>query len=161
MPSTLTVDQLAALRSRLAGHAEALGFDQVGVAGIELPQDEANLERWLAEDRHGEMEYMARHGRRRSRPDELVPGTLRVISVRMASSAPDAEKAQAVLADGSRAYVARYALGRDYHKILRSRLVQLAEQLEAGSVPSAIAPSWTGGDGKATGAAPASAGSEA
>jgi epoxyqueuosine reductase len=131
MPSTLTAGQLAALRVRLAGHAEALGFDQVGVAGIELPQDEANLERWIAEDRHGEMEYMARHGRRRSRPDELVPGTLRVISVRMACSAPDAARAQEVLADGSRAYVARYALGRDYHKILRGRLVHLAERLEA------------------------------
>ena len=111
--------------------AQELGFDQVGVAGIELPQDEANLERWIADGRHGEMDYMARHGRRRSRPDELVPGTLRVISVRMASSAPDAEKAQAVLADGSKAYVARYALGRDYHKILRSRLAQLAARLEA------------------------------
>jgi epoxyqueuosine reductase len=130
MPSSLTVGELATLRSQLDVFARELGFDQVGIAGIELPEDEANLERWIAEDRHGEMEYMARHGRRRSRPDELVPGTLRVISVRMACSAPDAEQAQAVLADGSKAYVARYALGRDYHKILRGRLVQLAERLE-------------------------------
>ena len=131
MPSTLTAGELALLRSQLDGFAQELGFDQVGVAGIELPQDEANLERWIAEERHGDMQYMARHGRRRSRPDELVPGTLRVISVRMASSAPAARKAQDVLADGSKAYVARYALGRDYHKILRSRLGQLALRLEA------------------------------
>ena len=131
MPSTLTAGELALLRSQLDGFAQELGFDQVGVAGIELPQDEANLERWIAEQRHGDMQYMARHGRRRSRPDELVPGTLRVISVRMASSAPAARKAEDVLADGSKAYVARYALGRDYHKILRSRLGQLALRLEA------------------------------
>ena len=131
MPSTLTVAELAALRSRLDVFARKLGFDQVGVAGVELPKDEANLERWIAEERHGDMDYMARHGRRRSRPDQLVPGTLRVISVRMRSSAPDARRAQEVLADASKAYVARYALGRDYHKILRGRLKQLALRLEA------------------------------
>jgi len=131
MPSPLTAAELATLRSQLDGFALELGFDQVGVAGIGLPEDEANLGRWLAEGRHGEMEYMARHGRLRSHPDELVPGTLRVISVRMAGSAPDARQAEEVLADGSRAYVARYALGRDYHKVLRGRLKRLAERLEA------------------------------
>jgi len=74
---------------------------------------------------------MARHGRRRSRPAELVPGTLRIISVRMNSTAPDAAPAQEVLADGRLGYVARYALGRDYHKILRQRLAKLAAMLEA------------------------------
>ncbi|MGH8131485.1 MAG: tRNA epoxyqueuosine(34) reductase QueG [Steroidobacteraceae bacterium] len=131
MPSTLNATELSALRMRLDGFAKELGFDQVGVAGIELPDDEANLERWIAERRHGEMEYMARHGRRRSRPDELVPGTLRVISVRMATSAPDASPASAVLADGSKGFIARYALGRDYHKVLRKRLAELAARLEA------------------------------
>lgn len=131
MTSSFTAGELATLRSRLDAFAQELGFDQVGVAGIALPDDEVNLERWIADGRHGEMDYMARHGRRRSRPDELVPGTLRVISVRMACSAPDAEQAQAVLADGSKAYVARYALGRDYHKILRGRLAELAARLAA------------------------------
>lgn len=131
MASNLTADELTALRSRLTGFATALGFDQVGVAGIELPEDEARLDRWIAEGRHGGMQYMARHGRRRSRPAELVPGTLRIISVRMNSTAPDAVAAQAVLADGSLGYVARYALGRDYHKILRQRLAKLAAMLEA------------------------------
>jgi len=131
MASQLTADELAALRSRLNGLAAALGFEQVGVAGVELPADEANLDRWIAEGRHGEMQYMARHGRLRSRPAELLPGTLRIISVRMNSSAPDAAAARAVLADGRRGYVARYALGRDYHKILRQRLTRLAATLEA------------------------------
>ena len=131
MAMALASGELTALRARLDELAAGLGFDQVGVAGIELPQDEANLERWLAEKRHGGMAYMARHGRRRSRPAELVPGTLRVISVRMAASAPDARPAGAVLADGQRGFVARYALGRDYHRVLRARLARLARALAA------------------------------
>jgi epoxyqueuosine reductase len=131
MTSTLTTGELARLRARLDALARELGFDQVGVAGIELAEDEANLERWLVERRHGGMDYMARHGRRRSRPDELVPGTLRVISVRMAASAPDARAPAEVLADGHKGYIARYALGRDYHKVLRGRLTTLASKLEA------------------------------
>ncbi len=107
--------------------ARELGFHQVGVAGIDLAEDEANLERWLAEGRNGGMGYMARHGRRRSRPDSLVPGTLRVISVRMATSGPMPRAAADVLADGGKGYVARYALGRDYHKVMRGRLQKLAD----------------------------------
>jgi epoxyqueuosine reductase len=129
MARSLDTSQLQLLRSRLDEHAHALGFDQVGVAGIELPDDEVNLARWISESRHGGMDYMARHGQRRSRPAELVPGTLRVISVRMASSAPDAAAPERVLRDGSKGYVARYALGRDYHKVLRGRLRTLAERL--------------------------------
>jgi epoxyqueuosine reductase len=131
MAHPFTADQLLALRIRLDEHARALGFDQVGVAGIELPEDEANLERWLGEERHGGMDYMARHGRLRSRPADLVPGTLRVISLRMASGAPDAMPPGRVLGDGRKGYVARYALGRDYHKVLRSRIAALARQLAA------------------------------
>jgi len=131
MASTLTAGELARIRARIEVLARELGFDQVGIAGVDLAEDEVNLDRWLAERRHGGMDYMARHGHRRSRPGALVPGTLRVISVRMAASAPDARPAAAVLADGSKGYVARYALGRDYHKVLRSRLARLATSLEA------------------------------
>ena len=131
MPNELTAPDLARLRERLDAHARALGFDQVGVAGVDLAADEAKLERWLAEGRQGGMDYMARHGRRRSRPAELVPGTLRVICVRMAANAPDAADPDAVLGDPGRAYVARYALGRDYHKLLRRRLADLAARLAA------------------------------
>ncbi len=131
MATSLTDSDLAKLRARLEALAHELGFDQVGVADTGLAADEANLERWLAEERHGGMDYMARHGRRRSRPAELVPGTLRVISVRMRSSAPDAAPATDVLADGGKAYIARYALGRDYHKLLRGRLAELAARVAA------------------------------
>jgi epoxyqueuosine reductase len=131
MASKLTALDLTRLRERLDGFARELGFDQVGVAGIDLSEDESNLQRWLADQRHGGMDYMARHGQRRSRPDELVPGTIRVISVRMAASAPDAAPAGDVLADGRKGYVARYALGRDYHKVMRGRLAGLASKLEA------------------------------
>ncbi len=130
MAASLTAGQLGALRSRLDEHARALGFDQVGVAGVELAEDEANLARWLADKRHGGMDYMARHGSKRSRPAELVPGTVRVISLRMAANPPDAAPPEAVLGDGRKAYVARYALGRDYHKVLRGRLGALAKKLE-------------------------------
>ncbi len=131
MAAPLTAEELARLRARLETLARELGFDQVGVAGVELAADEANLERWIAERRHGGMDYMERHGRRRSRPAALVAGTLRVVSVRMRTSAPDARDAGRVLADGKLGYVARYALGRDYHKVLRSRLAALASRLEA------------------------------
>jgi epoxyqueuosine reductase len=131
MASKLTAGELTKLRARLDVLAAELGFDQVGVAGVDLAEDEANLERWIAEARHGGMDYMAGHGRRRSRPAELVPGTLRVISVRMAAQAPDAAPAAGVLADGRMGYVARYALGRDYHKVLRGRLAALASRLAA------------------------------
>jgi epoxyqueuosine reductase len=107
-----------------------LGFQEVGIAGIDLAEDEARLERWLAEGRHGEMAYMARHGTRRSRPASLVPGTQRVICARMDYWPPGARDAHEVLADGTLGYVSRYALGRDYHKVLRKRLQRLADRLE-------------------------------
>jgi epoxyqueuosine reductase len=129
--SGLSAQALAALAVEIRRLGAELGFGALGIAGIDLAEDEKHLERWLAAGRHGELEYMAHHGRKRSRPEELVPGTLRVISARMdywpAESAADAE---AVLSDPKRAYVSRYALGRDYHKVLRRRLQRLAEGVE-------------------------------
>ncbi|HVY67123.1 MAG TPA: tRNA epoxyqueuosine(34) reductase QueG [Gammaproteobacteria bacterium] len=106
-----------------------LGFTKLGIAATALAEDEARLERWLAAGRHGAMAYMQRHGTKRSRPDELVPGTLRVISARMDYWRPDARDARTVLGDPRAGYVARYALGRDYHKVLRSRLRRLADAI--------------------------------
>ena len=131
MARAFTAEELDGFRATLERHARELGFDQVGVAGVELPQDEQNLQRWLAERRHGGMRYMERHGHRRSRPAELVPGTLRVVSLRMAASAAGIAASRRVLADRSRGYVARYALGRDYHKVLRQRLARLARRLQS------------------------------
>jgi epoxyqueuosine reductase len=121
----------AAQLERLAGEIKQLGrdlgFAKIGIAQAHLDSDEPKLERWLALKRHGAMAYMELHGRKRSRPAELVPGTVTVISARMSYWAPAARDARDVLADPRTGYVARYALGRDYHKVLRTRLQRLAE----------------------------------
>lgn len=117
------------LLSEMREWAAALGFQQLGVAGIELGADETHLLNWLRQGRHGEMDYMAGHGSKRSRPQELVPGTLRVVSVRMDYLPAAARPGFEVLAEPQRAYVARYALGRDYHKLIRTRLQKLANRI--------------------------------
>jgi epoxyqueuosine reductase len=118
-------------REELLRLARAEGFADVGVTGVELPDDEAWLNRWLAQGMHGEMHYMARHGTLRSRPQALRPGTLRVISARMDYWPDDAAGAEQVLADPALGYVSRYALGRDYHKVLRAALARLAAAIAA------------------------------
>ena len=107
----------------------ALGFADVGIAGCDLGAAEQGLQNWLALGFHGEMDYMAAHGTKRSRPAELVPGTLRVITVRLDYLPPDAADPHAVLAEPDAAYISRYALGRDYHKVLRNRLQSLADRI--------------------------------
>jgi epoxyqueuosine reductase len=120
---------LRALSEDIKRWSRELGFQQTGIAGVELGEDESHLRDWLAKGQHGEMDYMARHGDKRSRPAELQPGTLRVISVRMDYGTGDDAAAWSTLADGERAYVARYALGRDYHKLMRNRLQKLADRI--------------------------------
>jgi epoxyqueuosine reductase len=126
---------LLAIKQRIAAAAEQLGFDRIGVSNIALPEDEAFLQQWLAAGRHGEMRYMQRHGLKRSRPELLVPGTVRVLSARMHYWPEAARSAGDVLADGSRGYVSRYALGRDYHKVLRGALQKLATFVEQELAP--------------------------
>src|SRR3546814_1497895 len=87
------------------------------------------LFRSLANGLYGSMEWMARHGDKRSRPAELIPGTLRVISVGLDYGRNDDDSAWDTISDGERAYVARYALGRDYHKLMRNRLQKLAARI--------------------------------
>ena len=113
---------------RLAGWARDLGFDALAISGVDLTHAEAGLDKWLAAGFHGEMDYMARHGMKRARPAELMPGTVRVISVRM-NYWPEAADASATLANNDVAYVSRYALGRDYHKLMRTRLQKLADKI--------------------------------
>jgi epoxyqueuosine reductase len=117
-----------ALAARIRQWGEELGFQAVGIADIDLAQAEGRLAEWLARGWHGEMDYMARHGALRARPAELVPGTQRVISCRMDYASSLAEEWPA-LGDGCRAYVARYARGRDYHRLLRTRLQQLCDRV--------------------------------
>jgi epoxyqueuosine reductase len=106
-----------------------LGFQQIGIADCDLSQAEERLLAWLRRGWHGQMDYMARHGTRRSRPAELLPGTLRVISVRMNYLPADARDSAQVLEAPELAYLSRYALGRDYHKVMRRRLQSLAERI--------------------------------
>ena len=119
-----------ALAARVRALSRELGFQRCGIAGIELGQDEDHLRSWLAEGLYGSMEWMARHGQMRSRPADLIPGTLRVISVGLDYGRNDSDDAWTTLANGERAYVARYALGRDYHKLMRNRLQKLAMRLQ-------------------------------
>ncbi|MDX1608881.1 MAG: tRNA epoxyqueuosine(34) reductase QueG [Halofilum sp. (in: g-proteobacteria)] len=120
-----------ALAGRIRGWARELGFDRVGITDTELDAAERELHQWLAEGRHGRMQWMAAHGDKRTRPAELLPGTLRIVSVGMDYWPAEGADARAVLRDGRRAYVARYALGRDYHKVLRRRLQRLADRVAA------------------------------
>ncbi len=115
------------LAARIRQWGSELGFQAVGIADADLSAAEPRLIEWLAQGRHGEMEYMARHGALRARPAELKPGTVRVISCRMDYATGGADEIPAPTAE---AYIARYARGRDYHKVLRSRLQQLCERIE-------------------------------
>ncbi len=124
-----------ALSHRIKAWAKALGFQQTGITATDLQGDELHLLNWLQAGHHGEMDYMQRHGTRRSRPADLVPGTLRVISVRMDYLPPDATHPSTVLGNPELAYVSRYAMGRDYHKVIRARLQKLAEQIETETGP--------------------------
>ncbi len=119
----------ATLLAEIRGWSAELGFTGLGVAGIDLGPDESLFLDWLRAGFNGEMEYMARHGVKRTRPESLVPGTLSCISVRMNYWPADAAAPDAVLSDGTLAYVSRYALGRDYHKVMRRQLQTLCERI--------------------------------
>jgi epoxyqueuosine reductase len=119
-----------ALAAAIVRWGHELGFDAVGIADTELSHEEARLFDWLAAGRHGDMDYMARHGAARARPAALVAGTLCVISARINYWPAAARDAHAVLADAALGYVSRYATGRDYHKVLRARLAALVARIE-------------------------------
>ncbi len=127
---TLSDPELKQLADQIKDWGQQLGFQQIGITGINLDQDETWLLNWLDKNFHGEMNYMQRHGTVRSRPGELVPGTVRVISARMDYWPGEVKDAVAVINNSDQAYISRYALGRDYHKVIRNRLQKLANQIE-------------------------------
>ncbi len=135
MTVALSTAELAELAAAIKTWGRELGFQQVGIAGIDLQEHEARLLGWLATGFHGDMDYMARHGVKRSRPAELVPGTVRVISARLDYLPPAAADPWRVLRDPALGYLSRYALGRDYHKVLRNRLQRLADRIAAAIGP--------------------------
>ena len=109
----------------------ALGFQAIGITDTDLTNAETHLLEWLAQGFHGDMDYLAKHGTARTRPAELTPGTLRIITARMNYQPPQARDSWEVLEDGGKAYLSRYALGRDYHKVMRRRLQMLADKIQA------------------------------
>jgi len=126
MDASLNLNQLAA---DIKVWGRELGFQQVGITDIDLGDAEARLQAWLAKGYHGSMEWLTAHDNKRSRPADLVPGTVRVISVRMDYLPGDTEQIK-TLKDPTKAYVSRYTLGRDYHKLIRKRLSTLAKQID-------------------------------
>ena len=109
----------------------ALGFNQVGITDTNLQKAEVEHQAWIAKGFHGEMDYMAKHGVKRTRPAELVPNTLRVISVRLDYMPPNVADSEAILQDNSKAFISRYTMGRDYHKVMRNKLQKLCEKIQS------------------------------
>jgi epoxyqueuosine reductase len=134
-PKRLSEEALAGLAADIKRWGRELGFQRVGVADTDLEDHEARLQHWLARNFHGEMGYMERHGTRRSRPAELVAGTARVISARMDYLPGAARPLEELLRKPELAAVSRYALGRDYHKVLRRRLQRLTDRVTAAIGP--------------------------
>ncbi len=122
---------LVRLATDIKAWGHELGFQQIGIADVELSEAAAYLLSWLSRGRPGAMHYMESHSTRRSRPQELQPGTLRVISARLDYLPGQAADTAAVLRNPSLGFISRYALGRDYHKVMRGRLQKLAERIEA------------------------------
>ncbi|PJG59326.1 tRNA epoxyqueuosine(34) reductase QueG [Aeromonas cavernicola] len=125
----MTPPDLQQLAQEIKQWARELGFDQAGITDTDLAIEEPRLQAWLDAGHHGSMDYMARHGMMRARPHELLPGTVRVLSVRM-NYLPFEAGFAATLRDPTLGYISRYALGRDYHKLLRHRLKQLGERID-------------------------------
>ena len=123
--------QLAALALNIKQWGQQLGFAQVGISDTDLTEAEKHLHHWLEKGFHGEMDYMQRHGTKRSRPALLQEGAVRVISVRMDYLSETRQTMNQTLADPTTAYISRYALGRDYHKIMRQRLQKLIDKIQA------------------------------
>ncbi len=123
----MNIDYVALAR-QIKQWGKALGFQQVGITDIELSQADKYLRNWLNRGFHGEMAWMVKHGAKRTHPDKLIPGVRRIISVRM-DYLPEEPDPKALLKDPEQAFVSRYALGRDYHKVLRQRLQKLAERI--------------------------------
>lgn len=133
MPDSTTIAMAppngTTLASKIKDWGKELGFQQIGITDVRLNEADKYLQRWLKKGFHGSMEYMARHCAMRGRPDNLVPGTIRVISVRLDYLPESKDRSDQVLNDPIKAYISRYALGRDYHKLMRKRLQRLADRI--------------------------------
>jgi len=122
---------MAELSSDIKRWGRELGFDHIGITDTNLQTAEAEHQAWIEKGFHGEMDYMAKHGVKRTRPAELVPNTIRIISARLDYLPPNATDSESVLNCSSKAFISRYALGRDYHKVMRNKLQKLCEKIQA------------------------------
>lgn len=127
-PNTVPISR--SFLANMQSWARSLGFQQLGVSDIDLSEAEAHLQQWLARGFHGEMDFMARHGSLRTHPEQLVPDTVRVITARMDYWPEMAADPWQVMSDGNLGFISRYALGRDYHKLMRKRLLRLSQRIE-------------------------------
>ena len=125
----LNEQELFSLAQNIKRWGKELGFDEVGITDTELSVHEAHLNKWVEKGMHGNMNYMHKHGTKRTHPEELVEGTQRIISVRMDYAPADIKQAESILGHPETAYISRYALGRDYHKVIRNRLKKLADKI--------------------------------
>ena len=132
MNNFLTKKDLSLLAEQIKLWSSELGFSSIGITDIDLSQDQRYLEKWLEKDYHGEMKYMERHGKKRSQPPELVEGTKRIISLSM-NYLPENYNGLELLKEDKKAFVSGYARGRDYHKIMRSRLKKLVSKIKVHS----------------------------
>lgn len=136
MPITTQQIDYPELAQKIKEWGKSLGFQQVSITDTELAQTGDRLNQWLQQGYQGDMQWMGEHGEKRYHPEQLLPGTQRVITVRM-DYLPDQSNMIAVLKDEDKAYISRYALGRDYHKLIRNRLKTLAKEIEK-AVPDSI-----------------------
>lgn len=127
---TTLLNQLTALTANIKNWGLALGFNDIGITDTNLQAAETEHQAWIAKGFHGEMDYMAKHGVKRTRPAELVPETIRVISARLDYLPPNAANSESVLQNSSKAFISRYALGRDYHKVMRNKLQKLSDKIQ-------------------------------
>jgi len=132
IPNSFSPADASALATQIKNRAAELGFQQVGITDTHLSTHIERYQNWLAADYHGEMDYMGKHGSKRWNPEELVAGTLRVIAVRM-DYLSDPKPPQTQLNQPDKAYISRYCLGRDYHKLIRSRLKKLIQFIQESS----------------------------
>lgn len=132
MNNFLTKKDLSLLAEQIKLWSSELGFSSIGITDIDLSQDQRYLEKWLEKDYHGEMKYMEKHGKKRSQPAELVEGTKRIISLSM-NYLPENYNGLELLKEDKKAFVSGYARGRDYHKIMRSRLKKLVSKIKVHS----------------------------
>ena len=132
MNNFLTKKDLSLLAGQIKLWSSELGFSSIGITDIDLSEDQRYLEKWLEKDYHGEMKYMERHGKKRSQPAELVEGTKRIISLSM-NYLPENYNGLELLKEDKKAFVSGYARGRDYHKIMRSRLKKLVSKIKVHS----------------------------